>query len=82
MKAAIIPLLAFDSEGNRLGTGAGYYDRFLAAHPGMKTIGVAFACQEMPDLPGESTDIRMDMIVTKSGIVRVPSPPFETTHAK
>ena len=52
VKAAIIPLLAFDSEGNRLGYGAGYYDRFLAAHPGMKTIGVAFACQEMPDLPG------------------------------
>ncbi|MGA9085270.1 MAG: 5-formyltetrahydrofolate cyclo-ligase [Methanoregula sp.] len=82
VKAAIIPLLAFDSEGNRLGYGAGYYDRFLAAHPGMKTIGVAFACQEMPDLPGESTDIQMDMIVTESGIVRVPSPPFETTHAK
>jgi 5-formyltetrahydrofolate cyclo-ligase len=72
---AIIPLLAFDSEGNRLGYGAGYYDRFLAAHPGMKTIGVAFACQEMPDLPGESTDIRMDMIVTESGVIRVPSPP-------
>ncbi len=65
---AIIPLLAFDRQGNRLGYGAGYYDRFLAAHPRVKTIGIAFACQEMPELPGEPTDIRMDRILTESGL--------------
>ncbi len=69
---AIIPLLAFDRKGNRLGYGAGYYDRFLAAHPGMKTIGIAFDCQEIPELPGEPTDVRMDMIVTESGIIGMP----------
>ena len=68
---AIIPLLAFDREGNRLGYGAGYYDRFLAAHPRVKTIGIAFACQEMPELPGEPTDIRMDRILTESGLIPV-----------
>ncbi|MGB7993845.1 5-formyltetrahydrofolate cyclo-ligase [Methanoregula sp.] len=68
---AIIPLLAFDRQGNRLGYGAGYYDRFLAAHPRVKTIGIAFACQEMPELPGEPTDIRMDRILTESGLIPV-----------
>ncbi|MFZ0006489.1 MAG: 5-formyltetrahydrofolate cyclo-ligase [Methanoregula sp.] len=68
---AIIPLLAFDRQGNRLGYGAGYYDRFLASHPHVKTIGVAFACQEMPEVPGEATDIRMDRILTESGIIHV-----------
>ena len=68
---AIIPLLAFDRQGNRLGYGAGYYDRFLAAHPRVKTIGIAFACQEMPELPGEPTDIRMDRILTESGFIPV-----------
>ena len=69
---AIIPLLAFDRQGNRLGYGAGYYDRFLAANPHLKTIGVAFSCQEMPDLPGEPTDIRMNMVLTESGIIHCP----------
>ena len=69
---AIVPLLAFDRRGNRLGYGAGYYDRFLAAHPALKTIGVAFDCQEIPELPGDPTDVLMDMIVTESGPLCMP----------
>ncbi len=63
--------LPLTGQGNRLGYGAGYYDRFLAAHPRVKTIGIAFACQEMPELPGEPTDIRMDRILTESGLIPV-----------
>ncbi|HNX17687.1 MAG TPA: 5-formyltetrahydrofolate cyclo-ligase [Methanoregula sp.] len=71
VKVAIIPLLAFDRAGNRLGYGAGYYDRFLAANPSMVKIGIAYACQEIPEVPGEPTDIRMDMIITEKEIIRV-----------
>ena len=72
VSVAIIPLLAFDRKGNRLGYGAGYYDRFLATHPTIKSIGVAFSCQEIPELPNEPTDVRMDMVVTETGVIRMP----------
>jgi 5-formyltetrahydrofolate cyclo-ligase len=68
VKAAIIPVLGFDRKGNRLGYGAGYYDRFLSGYPDIKRIGLAFACQESPVIPSEDNDIRMDLIVTENGI--------------
>jgi 5-formyltetrahydrofolate cyclo-ligase len=70
VKAVIIPMLAFDKRGNRLGYGAGYYDRFLTAHPHMTRIGIAFACQELMEIPADPTDAGMDMIVTDTGIIR------------
>lgn len=72
VNVAVIPLVAFDRTGNRLGYGAGYYDRFLSAHPDMVKIGLAYSCQEIPEVPGEPTDIRMDMIITENEIIRVP----------
>jgi 5-formyltetrahydrofolate cyclo-ligase len=70
VKAVIIPMLAFDKRGNRLGYGAGYYDRFLTAHPHMTRIGIAFACQELMEIPTDPTDAGMDLIVTDTGIIR------------
>jgi 5-formyltetrahydrofolate cyclo-ligase len=70
VKAVIIPMLAFDKRGNRLGYGAGYYDRFLTAHPHMTRIGIAFACQEFMEIPTDPTDAGMDLIVTDCGIIR------------
>ena len=70
VKAVIIPMLAFDKRGNRLGYGAGYYDRFLTAHPHMTRIGIAFACQELMEIPTDPTDAGMDLIVTDCGIIR------------
>jgi len=70
VKAVIIPMLAFDKRGNRLGYGAGYYDRFLTTHPHMTRIGIAFACQEFQEIPTDSTDAGMDLIVTDTGIIR------------
>jgi 5-formyltetrahydrofolate cyclo-ligase len=70
VKAVIIPMLAFDKRGNRLGYGAGYYDRFLTAHPHMTRIGIAFACQELLEIPTDPTDAGMDLIVTDCGIIR------------
>jgi len=63
----LVPMLAFDRAGNRLGYGAGYYDRFLSANPGIRKIGLAFSCQEISSVPAEANDIRMDCIVTENG---------------
>jgi 5-formyltetrahydrofolate cyclo-ligase len=66
----VIPMLAFDTEGNRLGYGAGYYDRFLSRHPGIRRIGLAFSCQEADSLPCDENDIRMNLVITEKGIIR------------
>ncbi len=70
VETVVIPMLAFDRNGNRLGYGAGYYDRFLSAHPDIRRIGLAFSCQEAPSLPTDENDIRMNVIITEKGIIR------------
>lgn len=70
VKVAIIPVLGFDLKGNRLGYGAGYYDRFLAKYPDITRIGLAFACQETSVIPCDTNDVKMDMVVTENGIYR------------
>ena len=69
VRTVIIPMIAFDRRGNRLGYGAGYYDRFLAANPHVRKIGIAFSCQEAEGIPEDSFDIRMDCVVTEKGII-------------
>jgi 5-formyltetrahydrofolate cyclo-ligase len=72
---AIVPMIAFDRAGHRLGYGAGYYDRFLSANPHVRTIGVAFSCQEIPSIPADRNDVSMDMVITEKGILVVDSRP-------
>lgn len=61
----IVPGLAFTSAGDRLGYGAGYYDRFLAeAAPDSLKLGVAYPFQILDALPVAGHDIRLDGIVT------------------
>jgi 5-formyltetrahydrofolate cyclo-ligase len=67
---AIIPMLGFDRSGGRIGYGAGYYDRFLSEHPHIKRIGVAYSVQEVPTIPVQDHDIRMDIIVTETSTYR------------
>ena len=68
----IVPLLAFNRSGGRLGYGGGFYDRTLemlrARRPTMG-IGFAFAGQEVEDLPLEPTDQPLDLIVTEAGVI-------------
>jgi 5-formyltetrahydrofolate cyclo-ligase len=69
----IVPLLAFDAGGFRLGYGGGFYDRTLEglrAKGPVIAIGFAFADQEIPQVPIEETDQRLDMIVTEAGVRR------------
>ena len=67
----IVPLLAFDALGYRLGYGGGFYDRTLeglrAAAP-VTAIGFAFCAQEVDAVPIDATDQRLDMIVTENGV--------------
>lgn len=60
---AIIPGLAFDKRGNRLGRGKGYYDRFLKTINPPYKIGVCFACQLLEQVPHEEQDVKMDKVV-------------------
>jgi 5-formyltetrahydrofolate cyclo-ligase len=64
-----VPLLAFDRAGNRLGYGGGYYDRTLAAHPGVPAVGFGYAAQEVPAVPSEPHDHKLDAIYTELGVV-------------
>lgn len=68
----LIPMLAFDRKGNRLGRGAGHYDTTIAALRKKKdilTIGVAYAAQAVLfNLPCEDHDQKMDMIITPNGV--------------
>ncbi|MDX5932744.1 5-formyltetrahydrofolate cyclo-ligase [Acidiphilium acidophilum] len=65
----LVPLLAFDRKGNRLGYGAGYYDRTLAAMPGAFRLGCAFACQEVAAVPVGPHDERLDAVATEIGVI-------------
>lgn len=68
----LVPLLAFDADGYRLGYGAGYYDRTIEAMRGFETpplfIGVAYSMQEVPRIPTEATDQPLDGILTELGV--------------
>lgn len=64
----VVPGLAFDREGWRLGRGAGYYDRFLSEWPGAWRVGVVPARFVFPRIPHADHDRRMDWIVTEKGV--------------
>ena len=69
--SSLAPLLAFDAEGHRLGYGGGYYDRTLEAlraQHSVLAIGVAYAGQEMAQLPREAHDHTLDAILTENGL--------------
>jgi 5-formyltetrahydrofolate cyclo-ligase len=67
----IVPLLAFDARGYRLGYGGGFYDRTLEglrAKGPVLAVGYAFAAQEVPEVPIEPTDQRLNAVVTEKGV--------------
>lgn len=66
----LVPLLAFDRAGRRLGYGGGYYDRTLAALPGAISLGCAYACQELDEVPAGPEDARLTAIATEAGLIR------------
>ncbi len=65
----LVPLLAFDASGHRLGFGGGYYDRTIALL-NVPAIGIAYAGQEVASLPHEAHDRALQAILTERGITR------------
>lgn len=68
----LVPLSVFDGQGNRIGYGAGHYDRAIDKlhKKGMNPVlvGVAFACQEVPSVPAEPHDVRLHAVLTENGV--------------
>ena len=68
----LVPLLAFDSQNNRLGYGKGFYDKYLSKFLRNRkiiiTIGVAFSFQKYHKLPVSKLDIKLDYILTEKGL--------------
>ena len=75
--ALLVPLVAFDRSGGRIGYGKGHFDRAIAAlegkHP-VLTIGLAYAVQEIEEVPVEPHDRMLDVIVTESELIRTKRP--------
>jgi 5-formyltetrahydrofolate cyclo-ligase len=72
---ALVPLLAFDAGGRRLGYGAGYYDRTLSnlrrrLRSSFLAVGVAYAAQTCDHVPADETDERLDWVVTEEEAIR------------
>jgi 5-formyltetrahydrofolate cyclo-ligase len=75
-KALLVPLVAFDRRGGRIGYGKGHFDRAIAAleaqHP-VLTIGLAYAVQEIDEVPVEPHDRLLDVIITEAELIRTTS---------
>ncbi len=75
-KALLVPLVAFDRRGGRIGYGEGHFDRAIAAleaqHP-VLTIGLAYAVQEIDEVPVEPHDRLLDVIITEAELIRTTS---------
>jgi 5-formyltetrahydrofolate cyclo-ligase len=69
-EALLVPLLAFDASGARLGYGGGFYDRTLAGLPGAWALGVAFAAQQVEKVPAGEHDVALHGIATEAGFLR------------
>jgi 5-formyltetrahydrofolate cyclo-ligase len=72
----VLPVVGFDRRGNRLGMGAGYYDRALRRRLDRtrswrrpRLVGVAFACQELTSIPVSPWDVPLDLVVTEHGLL-------------
>jgi 5-formyltetrahydrofolate cyclo-ligase len=69
----VLPLVAFDAQGRRLGMGGGYYDRRLARARATRRplrVGYAFALQEVASVPAAAHDVALDAVVTERGVRR------------
>lgn len=65
VEVIVVPGVAFDKKGNRLGRGRGFYDRLLASTPNAYKIGVAFDFQMVEDVPTEPFDKPMDIVISE-----------------
>ncbi|MEW8979961.1 MAG: 5-formyltetrahydrofolate cyclo-ligase [Symbiobacterium sp.] len=69
---AVVPGVAFDPQGYRLGYGGGYYDWALPEMVRAVKIGLGYGFQVVPTLPAEAHDVRLDALATEGGVLRFP----------
>jgi 5-formyltetrahydrofolate cyclo-ligase len=69
----LTPLVAFDPALNRLGQGAGHYDRAFERHPAAWRLGIAFSVQQVPLLPADPWDVPLHAILTEQGLLMSPN---------
>jgi 5-formyltetrahydrofolate cyclo-ligase len=70
----LVPLLAFDRSGQRIGYGAGYYDMTigrLRSRKSITAVGIAFAMQEVPEVPATEHDARLDLVLTEREVIEI-----------
>lgn len=86
LDTVVLPLVGFDSSGNRLGMGAGFYDRALrrrldrgARWRRPHLVGVAYACQQLAAIPASPWDVPLDLVVTERGVTVPGRNPTERT---
>lgn len=65
----VVPGLGFDRQGNRMGYGKGFYDRYFARFPSCRKMGAAFETQIVEEIPAQAHDIIMDFVVTEKGVL-------------
>jgi len=65
----VVPGVAFDITGHRLGYGLGHYDRMLAGQSGLK-VGLGFEIQVVPEFPPREEDLLLDFVITEDRVIR------------
>lgn len=65
----IVPLLAFDARGHRIGYGKGHFDKFLKGFNNAK-VGIAFSVQQAARIPVEQHDVPLDFVITEEGVLK------------
>ena len=68
----IVPGIAFDRSGERIGYGMGFYDRFLKKiRKDTSSIGLAYEFQIVDDIPSEETDVKVNKIITEKRVIKI-----------
>jgi 5-formyltetrahydrofolate cyclo-ligase len=76
IKIFVVPGLAFDARGGRLGWGKGHYDRTLLGAPGGYRVGLGFAAQLVEIVPTDERDAALDCVITETGVVATGARPL------
>lgn len=72
MSVIVVPGIAFDRSGQRIGWGHGYYDATLGAARSITSVGLAFTCQLIPSVPTTPFDVPVHLVITEDGVARSP----------
>lgn len=70
IELVIVPAVAYDRHGNRIGRGKGYYDRLLRRTPQALKVGVAYQCQICDDFTPDEFDIPVDIVITDQSVIK------------